>query len=710
MIFHTASDEARPVRLNEWVRSWAEESLHGRYGDEAWTNYAIPLDDVENLDDLSPIDLYDLAIRRIAMEAPLRHVPGEKLCGSATLGVATKHYIPVTRRGEYWHESVSHLTLHYEKTLRQGLDAYRTELTGRMADSALTQEQRRFLESVQNVLDAIRIWHGRYLALTEKADPALHALLHQVPFKPARTFHEALQSLWFVFAFVRLCGNWPGIGCIDRLLQPYLSADLAAGRITIDQARELLAHFFVKGCEWVRSDTPAGSGDAQHYQNIVLAGRDKTSLEVAGDVTRLVLEIVEELPIGDFPITVRLHENSPDWLLTLMARVIRHGGGVVAAYGEPTVYQAMTRAGYPAEIVHRFANDGCWECQIPGETYFRYVGFDGLQALDQALGLKGGPIPEFASMEEVYAAYRQALAEKVQEIHRDFVAENYTLEDDGWHMVKLRHMGCTVVSLFEEGCIRRARPYFDLGPNYTVLSPHIGGAPDVCNALYAIEQLVFTEKKCTMAELINALRGNWEGQELLRLYARNHYEYYGNDGPADRWMVRVMADFADIVNACHCGAPVKFVPGASTFGRQLKWLPERCATAFGAKRGDILSGNSSPSPGTDGAGATAAIRSYCKVDLAAHTTGTALDVKLLPDTIRGENGIKAIAALLRGFVALGGYFLQLDAVDASTLLEAQAHPENYRALSVRVSGWNARFVTLDENWQRMIIERTTHHG
>ncbi len=710
MLFHTAADAPRPVRLPEWVRAWADESLHGRYGDEAWAHYAIPLDDVPEVMSLPPIELYDLAIRRIAEEAPLRHVPGEKLCGSATLGVATRHYIPVTVAGKFWHESVSHLTLHYEKTLHEGLNAYQAELTARMQDETLNGEQRRFLDSLQNVLDAIRTWHARYLTLTEKAAPELHGMLRQVPFAPARTFHEALQSLWFVFAFTRLCGNWPGIGCIDRLLQPYLTADLQAGRITLDEARELLAHFFIKGCEWVRSDGPIDSGDAQHYQNIVLAGRDAEGREVAGDVTRLILEVVEELPIGDFPITVRLHGQSPEWLLTLMAQVIRHGGGVVAAYGEPTVYEALTRAGYPAEAIARFANDGCWECQIPGETYFRYVGFDALPLLDQALGLSGDESPEFATVEDVYAAFLRALRGSVEAIHREYVADNYTLEDDGWHMVKLRHMGCSVVSLFEEGCLQRARPYFDLGPNYTVLSPHIGGAPDVANALHAIHQLVFVEKKCTLPELTAILRSNWEGCEALRRYVRNRYEYYGNDGPADAWMTRLMSDYAAIVGACRHGSPVRFVPGASTFGRQIKYLPQRCATAFGARKGEILSGNSSPTPGTDGAGATATVRSYCKIDLASQTTGAALEVKLLPDTVRGENGLRALAALLRGFVALGGYFLQLDVVDAATLRAAQAHPEDYRALSVRVSGWNARFVTLDENWQRMIIERTAHHG
>ena len=136
-------------------------------------------------------------------------------------------------------------------------------------------------------------------------------MLQQVPFSPARNFHEALQSLWFTFAFVRLCGNWPGIGRLDWLLGDYLRQDLQSGVLDLDQARELMASFFIKGCEWIQSDTAPGSGDAQHYQNLVLAGVDIHGKELCNEVTFLALDIVEELGISDYPITIRLNRNSP---------------------------------------------------------------------------------------------------------------------------------------------------------------------------------------------------------------------------------------------------------------------------------------------------------------------------------------------------------------------------------------------------------------
>ena len=210
----------------------------------------------------------------------------------------------------------------------------------------------------------------------------------------------------------------------------------------------------------------------------------------------------------------------------------------------------------------------------------------------------------------------------------------------------------------------------------------------------------------SFAELMQTLRKNWAGAETLRLYAKNHYRYYGNDsGEADELYRRLVHDFAECCRRQEGQCGYRLPAGISTFGRQLEWRVKRLACAHGTKAGDILAGNASPTPGTDGEGATAVICSYCRADLSEMTTGAALDLKLLPSVVKGDTGIRAMVALLRGFVRLGGFFLQLDVGDAKILHEAQAHPEDYQTLSVRVSGWNARFVTLDRSWQQMIIEQ-----
>ena len=146
--------------------------------------------------------------------------------------------------------------------------------------------------------------------------------------------------------------------------------------------------------------------------------------------------------------------------------------------------------------------------------------------------------------------------------------------------------------------------------------------------------------------------------------------------------------------------------GVSTFGRQLEWSSHRLATPFGKFAHDVLAANLSPTPSTDKNGITAIIKSYCKCDLNRIVNGAALDIKILPTAVKGEKGLESIAAILKSFVTLGGFFMQLDIADAELLKDAQIHPENHRNLSVRVSGWNARFVTLNKEWQDMIIAQT----
>jgi formate C-acetyltransferase len=177
--------------------------------------------------------------------------------------------------------------------------------------------------------------------------------------------------------------------------------------------------------------------------------------------------------------------------------------------------------------------------------------------------------------------------------------------------------------------------------------------------------------------------------------------YLGYDGI----YAELLSDFADICAGFNGTSGYKFPSGVSTFGRQLEWAKDRLATSYGKKAGEVLAQNCSPTPSTDKQGATAIIRSYCKADFTKHATGAALDLKLLPSSVDGEDGLQVLTALIRGFVELGGFFMQPDIVDAELLKEAQKDPTNHQTLSVRVSGWNARFVTLDKEWQDMVISQ-----
>ena len=171
----------------------------------------------------------------------------------------------------------------------------------------------------------------------------------------------------------------------------------------------------------------------------------------------------------------------------------------------------------------------------------------------------------------------------------------------------------------------------------------------------------------------------------------------------------ILDTFSGFVNDLNGRTPMMFISGVSTFGRQIEYSHKRnLAVPFGMKKGAILSGNASPTPGTDFEGATAIIKSYCKLDLVNQTCGAALDIKLHPTAVKGEDGVDGLVSLICGFAELGGFFMQLDIMDPKILELAKKRPEDYKTLSVRVSGWNARFVTLGPEWQDMIIQRTAH--
>lgn len=689
--FSSAAGE-RPVRLSEETRRFAWESLNGKYGRELKETDHLTLRRNE-AEGLSGYRLYDLLVSKIAREAPVRVIPGEMLAGSASLKAASRHVLPVL----YEDDTVilygaSHTTLGYDRVLREGIDRYEARIRERLKKEC-TDAENEFLLSLLNVIDAMHIWHDRYMEAIEDTDEK--EALKNVPFKPARSFREGLQSLWFTFAFTRLMGNWPGIGKVDRMLEGLYRHDLASGAITEDMARELLAHFFIKGCEWVTLDV-CGSGDGQHYQNIVLAGQDAQGNETAGEVTRLILEVVEELPIGDFPIAVRLRPDSPAWLTGLMARVMRHGSGVCSLYNENLVIRSLEEYHYSHEEAVEFANDGCWEVQIPGKTRFGYKPMDAYILLQRdVLHLFDDENADYPGFDDLMQACFDAMDRDMEKFH---------LLADG-QIPDTRP--ASIFALLEEGCIEKARDYYNGGPIYNVLSPHYGGLPDMANALIAIKKAVYEEKLLTLKEYVDILRRDWEGAEPLRRRQEALKEYFGNDSQeADELCGRLVQHFIDLARQVHLRNGILRPPGISTFGRQIDWKDCRGAHAQGKKSGEILSGNLNPAPGTDRETATAIIRSHCSVDLSRLTCGTALDIKLDPSCARGEEGLNGIQALIHGFLALGGFFMQIDVIDNSVLLDAREHPEKYPTLAVRISGWSARFVTLDENWQRMIIERT----
>ena len=709
--FGIASSADRERRLPAETRALAARYLSGEF---ARAMKPAPFGLREDGEEKSLLELYARAVRRIAGEAPIRIEPLEHLAGTAPFVEAPRHLTPGSTAA-FSIRSFSHVTIGFEKALRVGYAGIQAEIEQRLREGGLDDYGRQYLRAMLGMVEAARVWHQRHVrALQSRLEGsegvardryrALSAVLQRVPEHAPRSFHEAVQALWEFWEVQRLCGNWSGIGRIDKMLGPFLDQDLRDGRITVDEARDILAHFWIKGTEWTRATgaAPDSTGDAQFYQNIILSGVDEQGRDVTNAVTYLVLDIVEELHISDFPVSVRVSDSTPDRLWRRIAEVQRLGGGIVTIYNEELVIRALVQAGFPVEDARNFTNDGCWEVLIPGKSYFAYKTFDGLQLLKECLELDPArPVTtDFASFEQVMQAFEKVLLRELKVVRG--MALRPELGDGT--------IPSPLLDLWVEGCIRKGRPYSGGGPVYRIVAPHLGGFADVVNNLSAIRKIVFEEKRLSFARLREAVRGNWEGDEALRLECFRSTPFYGNDNAeADEMARRVFNTYTAMCRELAAIEPKVLIPaGFSTFGREIKWRRERPATFFGQRAGDILAANLSPTPGTDRDGPTAVIKSYTKFDFTRLPNGSPLDLRLHPSCLRGEKGVQSLAALLRTFVRLGGWYLQLDVVSPETLRAAQERPDLYPNLVVRISGWSARFATLCREWQDAIIERTTH--
>ena len=403
--------------------------------------------------------------------------------------------------------------------------------------------------------------------------------------------------------------------------------------------------------------------------------------------------------IADFPTSVRLRAKSDEKLVRRVAEVTRLGGGLIAIYNDDVVIEALVRFGYPREEACRFANDGCWEVQIPGKTRFSYKPWDVLAELHQnvlLLDQEGPSNLPYENFDQLFDAY----VEQLRTIFRQYREDRIL-----WKPLRPN----LLMSLLVENCIYKARDFVDCGAAYDVRSPHAGGIVDAANALQAIKYVVYDEKMMSLNEFMDILKADWEGHEELRLQLRRGLTYYGNgDKAGDAMMQKVFDAYTEVIGERKFYNGILYPAGISTFGRQVipSFLDRRSANADGHKKGDILSNNMSPTTGSDVRGATATFRSYGSLDMLKLPGGTALEVKMSYSTVRGEDGLDGLVDLLYSFCELGCHFAQLDVVDAAMLKKAYDDPETYGNLVVRVSGWSARFKTMGRKWQQMVLERT----
>lgn len=634
-----------------------------------------------------------------------------------------------------WRQAVGEVTPDYEGILfKKGFGGIIRDAQERLSqlDAADPEdaEKREFYESVIWTSRGIIRYANRYADEAEKmaeteGDPkraeelrVIARICRVVPENPPAGFYEAIQFLWFTQVGGILSENPLALnpGRFDQYMNPYYEADLAKGSITEEGAQELIEALWLKYSEWVwtiSANTADYFAGYNQFQNLTVGGKKRDGRDGTNPVTFMALKATEEAKTHQPGLSVRVHADCPGEFLDAVTHLVSKGTGFPAIHSDSVGYQMLINAGYEPEDARDWNNCGCvvphnrktgeWTAAVNVNfgSALEYALNQGVSLMTgQKMGLDEKPAAGFASYEEVKAAFfrqfdnlcRHAviLTVEAQRLHRDRVPRPF--------------LSSCIEHCMECGKdLSRGGARYNIGPVITGI-----GLAVVSNSLAAVKKLVFEDKICDMDTLLKALRANWEGYDNLRNRAQECPKYGNDDDYADDIAIEVANHFYDEVHQYRdiFGSPfLTAFMGISNYipmGRVLGATPD------GRKNGDPSSEGVSPYVGSDRSTPLAAMRSTAKLNQEIHSGGTLLNLRLNPELVATKRGQANLGAMIQSLFSLGAFHVQFNCISSELLRKAQAQPENYRDLLVRVAGYSTQFVNLSRSMQDAIIARTEH--
>lgn len=617
-----------------------------------------------------------------------------------------------------WGTDLNHSIRAYEKVLRLGFSGLKAEVEAALAALSPAEPEaanrRANLLAFQRLCDAALTLGPRHAAearrlAAETTDPTQRAewetiaeICDRVPSYPARSFREAVQALWFAHMItVWEDGvNANGLGRIDQFLWPYYEQDLAAGRLTRDQAGEILAALWVKLYE------------TYDVQQMMVGGQTPDGEDATNDLSFLVLDVTEGLGFVRC-LSARVHRRSPREFIARCVDLLAHGGGIPFFFNDEALIPALVSRGVPLEDARGYAAIGCIEITIPGKANPHAVSNwvnlakvlelalnDGKDLLDGTqLGPQTGHLEDFSSMEDVIAAYTKQLT---------YFAEWAVYGSNSAELAHRFQYRLPYLSLLTDDCVAQGKDIIEGGARYNYHSSAAMGLPNTADSLAALDLAVFDQKLISASDLMNALRNDFEGNEGLLQLLRNRLPKYGNDQELpDRYAADLTRQYCDLLAGYRtvCGDP--FFCHLFTYVMMLGHGKLTGASPEGRHAGEPLAYSVSPAQGRDREGFTAVLNSLSRLPhhLAAASSSAILEAH--PSLLAGE-GRKLFTDMLITAIDRGVGQLQINVVSAETLREAQKDPERFRSLCVRVSGFSQQFVLLDREMQDHIIARTKH--
>jgi pyruvate formate-lyase/glycerol dehydratase family glycyl radical enzyme len=547
------------------------------------------------------------------------------------------------------------------------------------------------------------------------ADVCIH-----VPAHPPRDFWEALQYYWFVhIGVITELNTWDSFnpGHLDQHLYPFYRRGLDEGTLTTDRARELLQCFWIKFNNHPAPPkvgvTAEESSTYTDFAQINTGGVKADGSDAVNDVTYLILDVVEEMRLLQPSSSVQLSKKNPDRFLKRAAKIIKTGFGQPSIFNTDVIVQQLIRQGKSVEDARNGGSSGCVEVGAFGKENYNLTGYFNMPKVleitlnsgrdprtGQLIGTATEDPVSFKSFEQLLDCYRQQLEHFI-----DIKVRGNNVIERLWAL----HTPTPFLSLIIDDCIEKGMDYHDGGARYNTSYIQGVGLGTLTDAVTAIKYHVFDKHTMSMEELLTALGYNFEGHENIRLTLLERTPRYGND---DDYADSVMRQLFEIYFAAVDG---RTNTRGGTY--HINLLPTTVhiyfgsvvtATADGRRAGEPLSEGVSPVQGADRSGPTAVLRSVAKIDH-ARTGGTLLNQKLTPGLLDTEDGLSKFVNLVRSYFRMDGHHIQFNVVDADTLKAAQANPEKYRDLIVRVAGYSDYFCDLGRTLQDEIIARTEHH-
>ena len=691
--------------------------------------------------------------------------------------LAMKHNIFTP--GNYFYNGIGHFTVKYEEVLAIGFEGIKAKAQTALDAIDCTdpdyQKRSTFLEAVKISCDAAMLYAKRYalLALEEAkecSDPVRQRELLQiaencarVPAKPAQSFYEACQSFWFVQELLQTESSGHSIspGRFDQYMYPYFKADLEAGKLTREQAQEYM------DCIWVKlndlnkcRDAASAEGFAGYslFQNLIAGGQNEEGMDVTNDLSFMCIEAAMHVPLPQPSLSVRVWNKTPHSFLIKAAKLTRTGIGLPAYYNDEVIIPSLMSRGVSLQDARTYNIIGCVEPQAHGKTdgwhdaaFFNMcrplelVFSNGMDGGEQ-VGPRTGEISDFATFDDFFNAYKEQM---------NYFIKLLVNADNSIDVAHAERCPLPFQSCMIDDCIGKGKSLQEGGAIYNFTGPQGFGIANVADSMLAIKQLVYDEKKLTLADFKDALDNNFGHgfsiqkctevtENIMRELLEKGQSVSVED--ASRICQAVYQSSIDHADRARYDEILKMIADVPKYGNdneeadllardvaytytkplenyrnprggiyQAGLYPVSANVPLGAQTGATPDGRLANTPVADGVGPmqgrdvqgpTATANSVSMLDHMIASNGTLFNQKFHPSALTGQEGLEKFVALLRTFFENKGMHMQFNVVSVETLLDAQKHPEKYRSLVVRVAGYSAHFTTLSKSLQDDIIKRT----